>query len=151
MPIVHKDGISFPSLYPYVDFDDKRFTYDSLQERYIAQDGAPESSNVDIWHGVINPALGRTWDDSIDIPKVKNFLQKTHAFYTKSGKFAPSTTPPRVFYYDGYNESASVDPASLYKYVLFTQNAENLIYKRWSKYLLSDISQALSQFNQANK
>lgn len=150
-PVVHKEGISFPSIYPYVDFDDKRFRYDAGQERYLAADNAIESSSVDIWHGVINPSLGQVWNGSTDIPKIRDFLAKTHEFYTKSGKFAPSSLPPRVFYYDGYNESASVDMANLYKYVLFTQNAENLIYKRWSKYLLSDISQALSQFNQANK
>lgn len=40
--------------------------------------------------------------------------------------------------------------SSLYKYVLFTQNIENIIYKRWSKYLLTDISLALTQFTKAN-
>lgn len=140
-----------PSLYPYVDFDDKRFIYDELSGKYMATTDSPESSDVEIWHGVINPSLGDTWQNSRDIPKVEAFLDKTHEFYTKSGKFTPSTLPPRVFYYDGYNESASVDMSSLYKYVLFTQNIENLVYKRWSKYLLSDISVALSQFTQANK
>lgn len=151
LPIVHKDGISVPSLYPYVDFDDKRFTYNEKEKKYLFQRDAPESSDVEIWHGVINPSLGTPWQKAVHIPKISDFLDKTHDFYTKSGKFTPSTVPPRVFYYDGYNESASVDMTNLYKYVLFTQNVENLIYKRWSKYLLGDISLALSQFNTANK
>jgi hypothetical protein len=36
LPIVHKDALSFPSLYPYVDFDDKRFIFDGEKKKYIA-------------------------------------------------------------------------------------------------------------------
>ena len=151
LPVVHKDGKSFPSLYPYVDFDDKRFLYDEKSGRYHFSTQAPESSDVDIWHGVINPALGKDWNPTIDINKIGAFLDKTHEFYTKSAKFTPSSLPPRVFYYDGYNESRSVSKNNLYKYILFTQNVENLAYKRFTKYLLTDIQTALKQFNQANK
>lgn len=150
IPVVAKEGITFPSLYPYVDFDEKRFVYDKREKKYIFNTTVSESSDVEIWHGVMNPSLGSTWDGARDIPKIEVLLDKTHDFYTRSGKFAPSTIPPRVFYYDGYTESASVDPDNLYKYVLFTRNAENIIYKRWSKYLLSDITTALRQFRSAN-
>jgi hypothetical protein len=51
LPIVHKEGISVPSLYPYVDFDDKRFTYNEKEKKYLFQRDAPESSDVEIWHG----------------------------------------------------------------------------------------------------
>lgn len=85
-----------------------------------------------------------------DIPKIEAFLDKTHEFYTRSGKFAPATLPPRVFYYDGYAESLSTDPTTMYKYALFTENAENVEYKRWGKNLLRDITASLSQFQKAN-
>jgi hypothetical protein len=146
LPVVEKEGLRFPSLYPYVDFDDKRFTYDYKSGLYRYSREARESSDVDIWHGVINPALGRDWQGNSDIAKIEAFLDKTHDFYTRSGKFVPLTTPPRVFYYDGYTESLSTDPATMYKYALYSQNIENIAYNRWSKYLLTDIMEAMRQF-----
>jgi len=38
----------------------------------------------------------------------------------------------------------------MYKYALFTQNAENVKYKRWGKSLLKDISTSLAQFSKAS-
>jgi hypothetical protein len=63
IPVVHKDGLSTPSLYPYVDFDDKRFVFDERARKYIFTTSSPESSDVEIWHGVINPALDTSWQD----------------------------------------------------------------------------------------
>ncbi len=151
LPVVEKEGRNFPSLYPYTDFADKRFRYDEKSLRYVFSLDAPESTDVDIWHGVIHPSLGKTWDNTRDITKIGLFLDKTHEFYTRSGKFSPSTIPPRVFYYDGYTESRSVSKDSIYKYLLFLQNAENIAYKRFTKYLLSDIQNALRQFNQSQR
>ncbi len=151
LPIVHKEGISFPSLYPYVDFEDKSFVYSERSDIYEYAPDAPSTTEVDIWHGVMNPALGREWDKQSDIPKIGRLLDKTHDFYEKREKFAPSTTPPRVFYYDGYAESRSVDARSFYKYALFLQNTENLVYRRFTKYLLRDISTALRQYSQSSR
>lgn len=150
IPMVTKDGTTFPSLYPYVDFDKKRFVYDERSHRYVFQTDVLESSEVDIWHGVINPSLGSVWQWGSDIRKIKAFLDKTHEFYTGQAKFAPTNIPPRVFYYDGYNESLSVDPRSFQKYVLFSQNLENIAYRRWSKYFLSDIIRVLSEWQLAH-
>lgn len=101
IPVVSYDGDRFPSLYPYVDFADKRFVYNTRSKQYETVPNSNIShSEAEIWHGVINPAVGREWNKSIDIGKIENFLDKTHDFYTKSGKFVPSSIPPRVFYYD---------------------------------------------------
>lgn len=87
IPIVHRDAESFPSLYPYVDFDDKRFVYNDRSHMYQYAPNAPENSDVEIWHGVINPSVGRVWNGASDIAKISQFLDKTHDFYTKKGKF----------------------------------------------------------------
>ena len=62
LPIVHREGKSFPSLYPYVDFDDKRFVYSDLTRRYEYANSTRETTDVEIWHGVINPSVGRIWE-----------------------------------------------------------------------------------------
>ena len=100
---------------------------------------------------MIHPSLGKNWDEGRDIPKISQFLDKTHDFYIRSGKFAPSPIPPRVFYYDGYTESRSVSKQNLFEYLLFLQNAENVAYKRFTKYLLSDIQTALKQFHTSQR
>lgn len=83
IPVVKKEGSSFPSLYPYVDFEEKHFVYDFQVKQYIFSKNANESSDVEIWHGVINPALGREWNGKADITKIEAFLEKTHEFYTQ--------------------------------------------------------------------
>ena len=56
--MVSKNGTSFPSLFPYLDFVDKAFVYDKDQASYIynTTDGSTNQA-VEIWHGVINPAV----------------------------------------------------------------------------------------------
>lgn len=67
--------------------------------------------------------------------------------------FSPSSTtlPPRVFYYDGYSESRSLSQDNLFRYLLFLQNTENIAYKRFTKYLLKDLSSAMKVFAEKNR
>jgi hypothetical protein len=134
--MVVDDGEYFPSMYPYVDFVDKAFVYNSKSNVYeTASQSSSQVVEADIWHGVINPAIGRNWSNA-DIYKISQFLDKTDSFYNKKDKFIPSTLPPRVFYYDGEYEAESVSMRSLFQYGLAINNAENLAYKRFTKYLL---------------
>jgi hypothetical protein len=99
---------------------------------------------------VINPAVGRTWSGGSDISKIGAFLDKTHDFYVKSGKFAPNNIPPQVLYYDGENESKSADARAAFQYALSMQNSENIAYNRYTKYLLTDVSKALESYDAKN-
>jgi hypothetical protein len=149
--MVSYDGTSFPSVYPYVDFVDKKFVYNANTLRYEnSPDGIVQNPAAEIWHWVVNPAVGRSWEGDTDTVKLQNFFEKTHSFYTRSWKFSKSNIPPRVFYYDGYNESRSVDMRSLFQYALSMKNSENIAYKRFTKYLLKDINTTLLQFDSAN-
>ena len=94
--MVGDNGSYFPSMYPYVDFVDKQFVYNTRSQVYESiPDATRTAVEAEIWHGVINPAVGRDWDVGQDITKIANFLDKTHSFYSKTGKFIPSTIPPR--------------------------------------------------------
>jgi hypothetical protein len=60
--MVSDGGEVFPSLYPYVDFTDKAFVYNERSLRYeLPPESTPKVLEADIWHGVINPAVGREW------------------------------------------------------------------------------------------
>jgi len=148
IPIVHNSDVAFPSLYPYVDFVDKQFAWNSRSDRYEYLPQADRKVvEPEIWHGVVNPAVWRDWNGESDIQKIKNFLKKTEDFYAWKGKFAPRSTPPRVFYYDGFAESKSVNTKNLFLYGLTMSNTENLAYKRFTKYLLQDLNGIVDQFN----
>ena len=151
MPMVGHDGDFFPSIYPYVDFNDKEFVYQKETGRYESPSFSVQKQvQADIWHGVINPSVGRTWNGASDIQKISQFLDKTHEFYTKSGKFTPSSIPPRVFYYDGFSESKSVSLKSLFQYALSMQNSEDIAYSRFTKYLLTDLNRAVDTYDETN-
>ncbi len=60
IPMVDAGDEQFPSVYPYVDFVDKKFLYDETSKRYItARTDTQKIIEPEIWHGVINPAVGR--------------------------------------------------------------------------------------------
>lgn len=99
IPMVDSLKDQFPSIYPYVDFVDKKFLYDEKTGKYIvAQNDSQKIVEPEIWHGVINPAVGREFepisieadptlsgsvDILSDITKIETFLDKTHDFYTQ--------------------------------------------------------------------
>jgi hypothetical protein len=63
IPMVDAGDEQFPSVYPYVDFVDKKFVYDEASKRYVT--AATDTQKIiepEIWHGVINPAVGRTFE-----------------------------------------------------------------------------------------
>ena len=142
IPMVNAEGKYFPSIFPYVDFENKNFLYNEKSGRYekvSALRGGDQS--VEIWHGVINPSVGRDWNAGEDITKIKNFLDKTHDFYMQSGKFVAQTEAPRVFYFDGFSETKSIELRRVFQYGLWIANAENLAYARFTKYVLKDINE----------
>lgn len=56
VPMVDLGDSTFPSMYPYVDFVDKKFVYDDALGRYIAPIGQSQKIvEPEIWHGVMNP------------------------------------------------------------------------------------------------
>lgn len=151
LPMVNADGKYFPSIFPYVDFDNKAFLYNPRSERYEQVSSLQSGKKApEIWHGVINPAVGRAWNGDADITMISDFLDKTHNYYTQSGKFAPTNESPKVFYFDGFAESKSIVMRSVFQYGLWIANVENLAYNRFSKYLLTDVNNALKDYDKNN-
>ncbi len=56
--MVGDGGAYFPTVYPYVDFVDKAFVYNTRSKRYESvPDASRKTVEADIWHGDINPAI----------------------------------------------------------------------------------------------
>jgi hypothetical protein len=67
------------SIYPYTDFDDKAFIFDTSKGYYDWNPSIGEKDAPEIWHGVIQSNTG---DSNEDMQKLKAFFDKTHDFYT---------------------------------------------------------------------
>ena len=55
LPVVHKDGRDFLSLYPYTDFTDPSFFWNWETSRYEYIGHKPTDPRPEIWHSVIDP------------------------------------------------------------------------------------------------
>lgn len=133
LPVVHKRDKSFVSVFPYVDFEEKMFTYSPKDGYYEFSRAADPEGYPEIWHGVVTPNSG---DPDSDRQKIDGFLDKTHEFYSRTNRFeAFSITEPYVFYFDGTGDQLSSSPMNWKAYKNHLANVEDITYQRYSKYL----------------
>lgn len=145
LPVVHKEGKAFMSVYPYVDFDTKSFVYDQMKKSYEYTTKTLISEKPEIWHSVIRPNTG---DASRNKDEVVTFLNKTHDFYNKQGLFSSENTPlePRVFYMDTFHDQETSSPEMWKSYNLYLENIEDITYRRFNKYLAKKLYDASQGF-----
>lgn len=149
LPVVHKEGKAFMSVYPYVDFDNKSFVYDQTKKSYGYTTKTLTDEKPEIWHSVIRPNTG---DTSKNKDELVAFFNKTHDFYNKQGLFSSDNTPqePRVFYMDTFHDQETSSPEMWKSYNLYLENIEDITYRRFNKYLakkLYDASQGIYSLN----
>lgn len=145
LPVVHKDGKSFMSVYPYVDFDTKSFVYDQIKKSYEYTDKVLTNEKPEIWHSVIRPNTG---DNSKNESELVTFFNKTHDFYNNQGMFSNENTPtePRVFYMDTFHDQETSSPEIWKSYNLYLDNIEDISYRRFNKYLAKKLYDASQGF-----
>lgn len=80
IPVVHKDGKDFFSLYPYVDFSDPHFFWNWQTNRYEYIGNKPKNPNPDVWHSVIDPNTGNIDEDA---KKIRDFFTRVYEFDEK--------------------------------------------------------------------
>ncbi len=139
LPVVHREGKTFVSVFPYTDFTDKSFLFNSEKGYYEYSNQYRETSDADIWHWVINPNTG---NKSTDSTALQTFFDKSEDFYAQSGKYSDANTldDPYVFYYDGYHEQLATKLNGWKSYELYMKHQEDISYKRWNKDLANQIT-----------
>ncbi len=131
LPIVEKDGNLWPSVYPYVDFENKNYDYDFDKKRFVANfsgDNQPE-----IWHGVIRSGLD---DFDIQMKELKAFFDENHKIHTGETAF-----DKKVFYADFSAQSALGDGLQEGNYDRWIDSLEDLSYERFTKSLLKKLQE----------
>lgn len=145
LPVVHKDGKAFMSVYPYVDFDNKSFVYDQTKKSYEYTTKTLTDEKPEVWHSVIRPNTG---DESKNRDELVTFFNKTHDFYNKQGLFSSENTPqePRVFYMDTVHDQEASSYENWKSYNLYLENIEDITYHRFNKSLAKKLYDASQGF-----
>jgi hypothetical protein len=143
VPVVHKGSKSFLSIFPYTDFDDKVFVYDTTSGLYQAADTPILRDTPEIWHGVMQPNTGSADGDTA---KLAEFLDKTHDFYSKTGVFAQTSAEPSVIYLDLYHDQNATKPQDFKAYNTYLKYLEDLSYNRYNKYLAKELYDTYQSF-----
>lgn len=142
LPVVYDGQNSQKSVFPYVDFQDKAYIYNTSSKKYEKNQNKKDKLQAEIWHSFISP---NTWDKSKDVQELKDFFDKDHNYYTKSWNFSTSTlatTKPYVFYFDGKREQAAISYQNYLAYVNYLLNIEDISYNRFSKYLADKLAKS---------
>lgn len=143
LPVVHRSTDTFLSVFPYVDFDQKVFIFDAAKGYYEFSKTTVLNDVPEIWHGVIMPNTGSKEQDN---DRINAFLDKSHDYYTKQGKFEKSLSEPYVFYLDAYHDQQSSLIAEWNAYKTYLDNIEEISYNRFNKYLAKKLYDSYQEF-----
>lgn len=76
LPVVENNGFIYPSIYPYVDFENQQFIYDTNKWFFVYNDNP--KGQAEIWHSIIK----------FDTPaQYNNFFEKVKSYYNNPTNF----------------------------------------------------------------
>lgn len=144
LPVVQNKWFIYPTIFPYVDFEDQQFVYDANQQFFVYNNNP--RWQAEIWHWILN-----FWSD---VSLYHNFFQKLRT-YTKN---PTSFVAPLMWYDDfiGVKNTFSQDTLPFYvNNFLFT---EDVGYHRFTNLMLDyfktvqndNMSDLLSSFSQTS-
>jgi uncharacterized repeat protein (TIGR01451 family) len=121
MPVVNKNGNQFMSMFPYTDFQDKTYIYNSETKSFEMN---PDNifPKPEIWHGIINS----TNED------LAEYFDKNHLYYSGVPEFADFDK--KLFFADMKNEEEGMNAEMFSRYNDYLDAAEDLTYMRYNKF-----------------
>jgi hypothetical protein len=127
LPVVQNNGFVYPTIFPYVDFEDQQFIYDAHQKFFVYNDNP--RGQAEIRHWVIN----FWWD-----------VAKYSHFFTKLKKYAeaPEDFVEPLMWYDDFIGMKSTFAHDMVPY--YVNNflfAEDIGYHRFSNLMLNYLKQ----------
>lgn len=146
LPIVENQWSFEKTVFPYTDFENKLYVFQSDKKRYQLNPDFIGEPKVEIWHGFISPNTGDMW---ADITQIQQYFDKNHDFYTGAGNYqntqdvmngvkdqdVSSTYEPFVLYYDQVREFQALNYVNYKAYEQYWVYKEDIAYDRYSKQL----------------
>ncbi len=158
LPKVKKENYEFVSLFPYTDFANKSYLYNSATHQFEFN-AAVTSPQPEVWHGVMRPPAR---DSEQAATMLAEFLDKNHAFHagsgdstaqiypteqvlaTESGPAIYSNFEKSVFYADLFHEQEQLNQTQLPLYLGYLNFLEDRAYLRYTKKLLKAANDLVS-------
>lgn len=130
LPVVHKNGRDFLSLFPYTDFLEPHFFWNWETSRYEYLNTSRADTRPEVWHSVIDPNSGNM---DTDVEKIREFFARVYEYDAKKWRYQDVGADPQVLYMDTINESRSASKGGLAVYEKLSQpNQEHFLYHRYS-------------------
>ncbi len=125
LPVVQNNGFIYPSIYPYVDFEDQQFIYDTNEEFFVYNNNP--NGQAEIWHGLIQ-------FDTIE--DYESFFIKVRSYYNDPTAFVDKT----IRYDDFIGLKKYFIPENTKYYVNNLIFSEDIGYHRFTSLLLDTLT-----------
>jgi hypothetical protein len=139
LPVVEKSGNLWPTIFPYVDFEDPVYQWDYEKERFVFRGGG--SHQAEVWHGVIrsDPRHDEGWDAK----KLKDFREKELITFFQTNEQVNSgsiTYDKNIFSADLVTDQANgLDATAMGHYENWVNNIEDIVYMRYTKHWAAEV------------
>jgi len=132
LPVVNKNENRYISLYPYTDFEDKVYLYNSVTGDF---ETSPSLTNPqpEIWHGVIRAP--ETGEDGNEL--LADYFDKNYLYRLGYSEFADFDQ--KLFYADTLAEKDALNETSVNAYERFIEHWEDVSYKRYTSDLAREL------------
>ncbi len=132
LPVVNKNGNRYISMFPYTDFSDKAYQFNTKTKSFERNTGV-SFPKPEIWHGVIN-APGQDFNAR---EKLAEYFDKNHLYYEGVPMFAQFDR--RMFFGDLVHEEEQINTDSYKNYTKYLASLEDLAYKRYNKFWANEM------------
>ena len=144
LPVVNQDGYIYPTVYPYVDFEEQKFIWNDKTKYFVYNDNP--NWQAEIWHGIINFDETEEYENYFD--KLKEYSDNPSEFIWKNIWYDDLIANKQYFYKEALNS-----------YVNNFLFAEDLWYHRYTDLMVKlmqeshneMISELLSWFDGADE
>jgi len=124
LPVVENNGFIYPSIYPYVDFENQEFIYDSTKKFFVYNDNP--NGQAELWHGIIKFDEAQQYND---------FFDKVKSYYTN-----PTTFIDKAIWYEDYiGLKKYFIPENTKYYINSLLFSEDIGYHRYNNLLLNTL------------
>ena len=137
IPVVEKRGVLWPTIYPYVDFENVRYRWDSEEDRFVSA-GGQKNVEPEAWHGIIRSFASTESGKEAELLK---YFDTNHEIHQGGGQFTR-----RVFSLNPKEQLAAFPPEFFERYKKWIQYGEDMFYQRWSKSLAQKLLPQGDQF-----
>lgn len=124
LPVVENNGFIYPSIFPYVDFENQEFIYDTNKKFFVYNNNP--NGQAELWHGIIKFDAAQQYND---------FFTKVRSYYEHPTTFIDKA----IWYEDFIGLKKYFIPENTKYYINSLLFSEDIGYHRFNNLLLNTL------------